>query len=237
MNILFFHNFFFLVLNPQALTLSLMPIVVLTISTDAQHRCSALLPALSCPSHQGTTTHVQVMRPWCLITASTSHYAFLSIIPPQSIPIPFDSISLLHWITIRTSLFVLDCPFLLSTLLVILPIPFQFHCLVPHPTSQYLSPFSTIFSYTASLSITPPYAFSFPFLPFSFLSYSYWLYHYIFILALTHPLIHPSSHWLTIVLPLFLYSSSCSYWSIARLNPLDESDSIATPSCIYTYHE
>src|ERR1700676_2292052 len=155
-------------------------------------------------------------------------------------PIPFDSISLLHWITIRTGLFTLDRPFLLSTFHFILPIPLQFHCLVPCPTSRYLSSFSTIFSYTASLSIMPPYAPSFRFLSFSFPSRSYWLYHYIFILALTHPLIHPSSHWLAIVLLLFLHSSkcsSCSYWSIARLSLLYESGSIATPSCIYTYHE
>src|SRR5882762_2779383 len=155
-------------------------------------------------------------------------------------PIPFDSISLLHQITIHTGLFVLDRPFLLSTFLFILSIPFRFHCLVPRPTFRYLSPFSTIFSYTASLSITPPYALSFPFLSFSFPSHSYWLYHYIFTLALTHPLIHPSSHWLTIVLLLFLHSSECSfrsYWSIARLSLLYELDSIATPLCIYTYHE
>jgi len=59
-------------------------------------------------------------------------------------------------------------------------------------------------------------------------------------LALTQTLIHPLSHWLTIVLLPFLYSSECSshsYWSIARLSPLDESDSIATSLCIYTYHE
>src|SRR5882762_11633803 len=152
-------------------------------------------------------------------------------------PIPFDSILLLHQITIHTGLFILDHPFLLSTFHFILPILFRFHCLVPHPTSRYLSLFSTIFSYTASLSIMPPYAPSFPFLPFSFPSHSsYWLYHYIFILALTHPLTHPSSHWLAIVLLLFLHSSeypSRSYWSIARLSLLYESDSIATPSCIY----
>src|SRR5882762_2468121 len=125
-------------------------------------------------------------------------------------PIPFDSISLLHRITIHTGLFILDRPFLLSTFHFILPIPFRFHCLIPHPTSQYLSPFSTIFIYTASLSITPPYALSFSFLSFSFPSHSYWLYHYIFILALTHPLIHPSSHWFAIVLLFFLHSSEYS---------------------------
>src|SRR5882762_5847394 len=155
-------------------------------------------------------------------------------------PIPFDSISLIHRITIRTGLFILDRPFLLSTFPFILLIPFKSHCLIPRPTSQYLSSFSTIFSYTASLSITPPHALSFSFLSFSFLSHSYWLYHYIFILALTHPFIHPSSHWLAIVLLPFPRSSersSCSYWSIARLSLLYESDSIATPSCIYTYHE
>jgi hypothetical protein len=217
-----------------------MPIVVFTLSTDAQHRCSALLSVLTCPSHQGTTTHVQVMRPRHLITASTSQYALHPIVLLRSMPIPFDFILLLHRITIHTGLFILDLSFLLSTFLFILPIPFRFHCLIPRPTSRYLSPFSTIFSNTASLSITPPYALSFSFLSFSFMSHSYWLYHYIFILALTHPLIHPSSHWLTIVLLLFLHSSKCSshsYWPIARLSLLYESDSIATPSRIYTYHE
>src|SRR5882762_6213290 len=165
---------------------------------------------------------MQVTRPQCLITASTSRYALHSIVLPQSMPIPFDSILLLHQITICTGLFTLDRPFLLSTFHFILPIPLQFHCLIPCPTFQYLSSFSTIFSYTASLSIMPPYAHSFPFLSFSFPSRSYWLYHYIFILALTHPLINPSSHWLTIVLLLFLHSSECSshsYWLIARLSP------------------
>src|ERR1700692_3704428 len=97
-----------------------MPIVALTLSTDTQHRRSALLSALTCPSHQGTTAH-GTRR---LITASISQYAFLSIVLPQSMPIPFDSISLLHWITIRTGLFTLDHPFLLSTFCFILPIPF-----------------------------------------------------------------------------------------------------------------
>src|ERR1700676_2499101 len=155
-------------------------------------------------------------------------------------PIPFGSISLIHRITIRTGLFVIDRPLLLSTFSFILSIPFESHCLVPRPNSQYLSLSSPIFSYTASLSITPPYALSFPFPSFSFPSHSYWLYHYIFILALTHPLIHPLSHWLAIVLLFFLHSSECSsrsYWSIARLSLLYELDSIATPSCIYTYHE
>jgi hypothetical protein len=113
--------------------------------------------------------------------------------------------------------------------------------LVSSPRTSSHFPISLpIFSYTASLSITPPYALSFPFLSFDFPSHSYWLYQYIFILALTHPFIHPSSHWLAIVVPLFLHSSersSRSYWSIARLSLLYESDSIATSSCIYTYHK
>jgi len=129
------------VLNPQAPTLSLTPTLVLTTSADTQHRCSALLSALIHLSHQGTTTHMQVMRPQCLIITSTSHYAFLSIVSLLPMPISFGSISLLHRITIRTSLFILDHPFLLSTFLFILSIPFQIHCLKPHPTSQYLSPF------------------------------------------------------------------------------------------------
>jgi len=53
-----------------------------------------------------------------------SHYAFLPIILLQPMPIPFDSILLIHRITIRTGLFTLDRPFLLSTFLFILPIPF-----------------------------------------------------------------------------------------------------------------
>jgi hypothetical protein len=155
-------------------------------------------------------------------------------------PIPFGSISLIHRITIRTGLFTIDRPLLLSTSRFILPISFKSHCLIPRPTFQYLSSSSPIFSYTASLSITPPYALSFPLLSYSFPSHSYWLYRYIFILALTHPLIHPLSHWLAIVLLPFPCSSersSRSYWSIARLSLSYESDSIATPSCIYTYHE
>jgi hypothetical protein len=172
------------VLNPQAPTLSLTPTLALTTSTDTQHRCSTLLSALIHPSHQGMTTHMQVTRPQRLITASTSHYAPLSIVLPLPMPISFESISLLHQITICTGLFILDCPFLLSTFPFILSMPFGIHCLIPHPTSQYLPPFLTIFSYTASLSITPPYAHSSPFLSFSFPSHSHWLYHYIFILAL-----------------------------------------------------
>jgi len=131
-------------------------------------------------------------------------------------------------------------PFLLSTFLFILSVPFGIHCLISRTTFWYLSPFLIIFNYTASLSVTPPYAHPFPFLPFSFPSHSYWLYYYIFTLALTHSHIHLLSHWLTIVLLLFLYRSehpSHSYWSIARLSPLDKLDSIATFSCIYTYHE
>ena len=83
----------FLALNPQAPTLSLTPILALTTSADAQHRCSALRSVLIYPSHQGMTTHMQVMRPWHLITASTSYYAFLSIILLQPMPIPFNSVS------------------------------------------------------------------------------------------------------------------------------------------------
>jgi hypothetical protein len=83
-------------------------------------------------------------------------------------------------------------PFLLSTFLFILSIPFQVHCLVPRTISHYLSLSVTISSYTASISVTPPYAHSFLFLSFYFPSHSYWFYRFIFILALTHL----SSHWL-----------------------------------------
>jgi hypothetical protein len=50
--------------QPQgAYAISLMPIVALALSADAQHRRSALLSALTYPSQQGTTAHVQVTRP------------------------------------------------------------------------------------------------------------------------------------------------------------------------------
>jgi len=59
------HDYFpFLSARSQsAYAIPLMPSVALTFSADAQHRHSALLPALTCPPHQGTTTHVQVTRP------------------------------------------------------------------------------------------------------------------------------------------------------------------------------
>jgi len=116
--------------------------------------------------------------------------------------------------------------------------PSSIHCLVPAPLLNISSPFSTVFSYTASLSITPPYAPSFPFLSFSFPSHSYWLYHYIFILALIiHLFILRLIGSQFVYYPLTIVPSvpSHSYWSIARLSLLYESDSIATPSCIYTY--
>src|SRR5882762_9152045 len=53
-----------------------------------------------------------------------SQYAFLPIVPLQPMPIPFGSISFIHRITIRTGLFTIDRPFLLSTSRFILPIPF-----------------------------------------------------------------------------------------------------------------
>src|SRR5882762_11823651 len=45
-----------------------MPTVALTLSADAQYRCSAPLSALIYPSHQGTIDHVQVTRPRRLYT-------------------------------------------------------------------------------------------------------------------------------------------------------------------------
>jgi hypothetical protein len=83
-------------------------------------------------------------------------------------------------------------PFLLTISPFILPVPFWVHCLVPRTIPHYLSLSVTISSYTASILVTPPYAHSFPFLPFYFPSHSHWLNHLIFVLALTHL----SSHWL-----------------------------------------
>ena len=79
------------------------------------------------------------------------------------------------------------------------PLEFTALYLVP----PFNIPFLTLFSYAAFLSVTSPYAHSFPFLPFSFLSRSYWLYHYIS----WHLLIHLFIHHL-IGLPLSYYSSS-----------------------------
>src|SRR6202051_4901750 len=53
-----------------------MPSIALTTSADAQHKRSAPLPAPTCPSHQGTTAHVQVTRPRRLIHTSTLPLCF-----------------------------------------------------------------------------------------------------------------------------------------------------------------
>jgi hypothetical protein len=60
----------------SAYAIPLTPSVALTFSADAQHRRSALLSALTCPSHQGTTTHVLVTRPQCLIHTFTLPLCF-----------------------------------------------------------------------------------------------------------------------------------------------------------------
>jgi len=115
----------FLSARPQsAYAISLTPTIALTFSADAQHRHSALLSALTCPSHQGMTTHVQVTRPRCLITTSTLPLCFPPYRSTTTYAYPFDSISLIYRITIRTGLFIIDRPLLLSTFLFILPIPF-----------------------------------------------------------------------------------------------------------------
>jgi hypothetical protein len=171
-----------------SLTLTLAPIV----SADTQHGSptlpSALILSITSRHEYPHASHE---------TSSPHHhlyprFASSPIVPPTPMHISFGS-----YLTIT-----LDHhshrslhngpPFLLSTFLFILPIPFGVHCLVPHTTSQYLSLPLTIFSYTASLLAMPPYAHSFPFPSFDFPSHSYWFYHYIFILALTHL----SSHWL-----------------------------------------
>jgi hypothetical protein len=62
---------------PQsAYAISLTPSVALTFSADAQHGRSALLSELIHPSHQGTTAHVQVMRP-----STPPHYSYPPIMP------------------------------------------------------------------------------------------------------------------------------------------------------------
>jgi len=60
----------------SAYVIPLMPSGALTFSADAQHRHSALLSALTCPSHQGTTAHVQITRPRCLIHTFTLPLCF-----------------------------------------------------------------------------------------------------------------------------------------------------------------
>jgi hypothetical protein len=169
-----------------------MPTSVLTISADTQHRRSALPSALisfitsrhkySRASHETSTPHHCSHFP---LNCSSDYLTDIYAYPLQSyLAITSDHYS-------HRSLHN-GPPFLLSTFLFILPIPFGIHCLVSHTISQYHSPPLTISSYTASLSATPPYAHPFPFLSFSFLSHSHWFYHYIFILTL----IYLSSHWL-----------------------------------------
>src|SRR5882762_3301478 len=63
-------------LTQSTYTISLTPTVALTLSADTQHRHSALLSVLTCPSHQGTTAHMQVTRPRRLITAFTLPLCF-----------------------------------------------------------------------------------------------------------------------------------------------------------------
>src|SRR5882762_6001135 len=224
----------------SAYAIPLTPTKALALSADAQHRRPAPLSALACPSHQGTTNHVQVTRPRRLYTILSS---------PLCLP-PYRSVTTYAY-PLRLYLAHISDHYSHRSLHNRPPFSIEYLSLypsylllvsLPHTSShfRYLSLSSPIFSYTASLSTTPPYALSFPFLSLSFPSHSYWLYHYIFILAFTHPLIHPSSHWLAIVLLPFPRSSersSRSYWSIARLSLLYESDSIGTSSCIYTYHE
>jgi hypothetical protein len=65
-------------------------------------------------------------------------------------------------------------------------------CYSVTPCPASFSPFSRI----ASRLVTPPYALLIPFLSPSFPSYSYWLYHLLLALALTHILTQPSSYWL-----------------------------------------
>jgi len=215
-------------------------IVALTFSADAQHRRSAPLSALTYPSHQGTTAHVQVTRSRRLIHTttlplcfppyrSTTIYAY-----PLWLYFTITSDHHSHWSLHNRPPFSIEYLSLYPSYPLIVSLPrISFHFSISLPL------FSTIFSHTASLSMR--YICSlFLLSSFSFPSHSYWLYHPLFILALTHPLIHPSSHWLAIVLLPFPHSSehsSRSYWLIARLSLLYESDSIATSSCIYTYHE
>src|SRR5882762_6763939 len=105
-------------------------------STDAQHRYQ-----------RSSIHHIKAQPITCRsrdpdasTLSLTSHYAFLPIVPLQPMPIPFGSISLIHRITIRTGLFTIDRPFLLSTFL------------------SFLSPFSLTALYLVSLfNISPPF--------------------------------------------------------------------------------
>jgi hypothetical protein len=174
----------------QVLTLSFTLTLAPIVSTDAQHGRPAL-PSAPIPSitsrHETSMPH---HHPYPL-------FASLSIVLPTPMHIPFGSyLAIISDHHSHRSLHN-GPPFLLSTFLFILPIPFGVHCLIPHTISQYLSLPLTIFSYTASLLAMQPYAHSFLFLSFNFPSHSYSFYRYIFILALTHL----SSYWLN-------YSSS-----------------------------
>src|SRR5882762_6932902 len=56
--------------------MSLTPTVALTLVLMPSNRRSALLSVLTCPSHQGTTAHVQVTRPQRLIHTFTLPLCF-----------------------------------------------------------------------------------------------------------------------------------------------------------------
>jgi len=62
---------FSLALDPKRLCYFINAHCSAYLSADAQHRRSALLSVLIYPSHQSTTTHVQVMRPRRLPTTFT----------------------------------------------------------------------------------------------------------------------------------------------------------------------
>jgi len=129
---------------------------------------------------------------------------------------PFDSISLVIRSHSHPS-FILEplllIPLMLSSIL-------RFHCSYPRPTLNIFPP-SQLYLATQLPYPQCTYALSFPFLSFSFPSHSMWLYHYIFILALTHHLFI-----LHLMACIVLLSSSIVWvfllflWLIARLSLL-----------------
>jgi len=175
------HNYFlFLALKTfSAYAIPLTPTKALILSADARTGARHRYQRLSIHHIKARLITCRSRDP-TLYTILTPHYAFLSIVPLQPMPIPFGSISLIHRITIRTGLFHNRRPFYWVPLALSFLSPLV-SLLIPRPL--FISLLSS--RYYSQLPYLEPHMPSlFPFLSFSFPSHSYWLYHYIFILGI-----------------------------------------------------
>jgi len=116
-------------------------------------RLHTILPSHWCLSpYRSATTYAYLL--WLYLAHTSDHHSHRSL---------HNKTALCHWVPLASSFL---SPFSLTASYLV-------------PLSNMFSSSSPIFSYTASLSTTPPYAPLFPFLSISFPSHSYWLYRYI----------------------------------------------------------